>query len=187
MRCCPTRGTLARRWGRVHVVCILMLSFDVANLRIKNWSTYRVWSTVESHRPFALEKILIGIGCRCHRSAAVCHGGRRWSAGTKGPIARQLSQSNQQSYRQLRSQLQQRSFGASVHFQLYGGVCAITQSILAGEHYVFNAACVIAASVPRVVMTSGSSATSINVPSGRASAASNCASNSPVFEIFTPA
>ena len=187
MRCCPTRGTLARRWGRVHVVCTLVSSPALANLRIKNWSPHRVWSTVVSHRPFALEKILNGIGRRCHSSAALCHGGRRQAASTKSRIARQLGESNQQSHRQLRSQLQQRCAGASLHFQLHFGVCALMQSILAGECYALNAACVIAESVPRVVMTSGSSETSINVPSGLASAASNCASNSPVFEIFTPA
>ncbi len=50
-----------------------------------------------------------------------------------------------------------------------------------------SAACVIADSVPRVVMTSGSSITSISVPSGRARAASNSGSNSSVRPMRTPA
>ena len=50
-----------------------------------------------------------------------------------------------------------------------------------------SAPCVIDDSVPRVVMTSGSSVTSISVPSGRASAASSSASNSSVRVMRTPA
>ena len=51
---------------------------------------------------------------------------------------------------------------------------------------LFKAAPVMALRVPRVVITSGSSATSINVPCARSSAASSWASNSAVLAIFTP-
>ena len=61
----------------------------------------------------------------------------------------------------------------------------------AGSYYFhspcFSAACVIDDSVARVVMTSGSSMTSISVPSGLVSAASSSASNSPVRVMRTPA
>ena len=50
-----------------------------------------------------------------------------------------------------------------------------------------KAACVMADKVPRVVITSGSSITSISVPCGRASAASSSPSNSSVRVMRTPA